>query len=497
MRLAKKRTRGWLFAALLGNILLQCGLLVGVAAAQTADNLAAVKRVALEWPDADKNSAGVRDRVLQKLKASKAVEIVPQAGQADAVLRGKATIWVASRELLSPKSKSVEQVRYTGYASMELSGKDGQTLWSYLATPRPLQWRAITDDLGDQLARKFLEALAGKGAEANLAPAGASGATGSSAGVTLRGAGATFPAPMYLKWFESFAQARPGVQIQYAPVGSQEGAKRFLAGQTDFGASDRPLSDQELNAPNGRVLQIATLVGAVVPIFNVNGATEGLNVTPEVLAGILMGKIRRWDAPEIHAINKHVRLPDEAIQVIHRSDGSGTTYALTDYLSKMSPEWQTTLGTGTSVNWPVGEGAEGNEGVATTVRKTPNSIGYVEFLYALQHELSFVAVRSASGEYVKADLDSVTAAAKTAELPKEDRFGVSITNASGKHVYPIATFTWLLVPAQGRDAEKTAALRELLRWILTSGQRQCAGLGYAPLPAEFANRELQALSALH
>jgi len=220
---------------------------------------------------------------------------------------------------------------------------------------------------------------------------------------------------------------------------------------------------------------------------------DELNLTPEVIAGIFLGKIQRWNAPEIRAINKHGHLPDEAITVVHRSDGSGTTFAWTDYLGKVSAEWKASLGAGTTMKWPVGTGAEGNEGVATAVRNTANSIGYVEFLYALQHELNFAAVRNASGEYVKADLDSVTAAAKTMAIPAKGEFGGSITNAAGRHVYPIATLTWLLVPTEGRDAAKTAALRDLLRWVLTNGQRQCEGLGYAPLPGEFASKELQAV----
>jgi phosphate transport system substrate-binding protein len=208
-----------------------------------------------------------------------------------------------------------------------------------------------------------------------------------------------------------------------------------------------------------------------------------------------MGKIQRWNAPEIRAMNKGAHLPDDAIVVIHRADGSGTTYAWTDYLSKVSPDWKSSIGEGTTVNWPTGSAAEHNDGVADAVRKTPNSIGYVEFLYALQHELDYAAVRNASGEFVKADLDSVTAAAKTATIPTGQGFGVSITNASGKHTYPIATFTWLLVPQTPNDPSKQTTLRELLRWMLTAGQKQCEGLGYAPLPPEFANRELEALSA--
>jgi len=459
-------------------------------AAQTAENLASVKRVVVDWAEADKGSAAVRDRVLQRLKASSAVEIVGQASEAQAILHGKATLWVTGHMSLSGRAKSGEQTVYGGFATMELSGKDGQVLWSYLATPRTRGWRTITDDLADQLTHEFLAALHGK-EKGELGSESAAAGKGGATKIVLSGAGSTLAAPIYQKWFESFTRLRPELQVQYAAVGSEEGIKRVLAGETDFGATEVPLSEERLRA-SGRLLQVATMVGAVVPIHNVAGLDE-LNLTPEVIAGIFLGKIQRWNAPEIRAINKHGHLPDEAITVVHRSDGSGTTFAWTDYLGKVSAEWKASLGAGTTMKWPVGTGAEGNEGVATAVRNTANSIGYVEFLYALQHELNFAAVRNASGEYVKADLDSVTAAAKTMAIPAKGEFGGSITNAAGRHVYPIATLTWLLVPTEGRDAAKTAALRDLLRWVLTNGQRQCEGLGYAPLPGEFASKELQAV----
>lgn len=479
-------------------VVLLCGFSDRSAEAQTAETIVGVKRVAVDWPGTEKGSTAVRDRLVQKLKVGGAVEIVAQEAQADVVLHGNATIWVTAYVSSSPKSKSAQQAIYRGYASAEVTGKDGRVLWSYLVTPRPVGWRSITDDLADQLAHEFLDASRSKNSGEKAARTTTSPAqSGVVAITTLSGAGATFPAPMYKKWFESFEHARPEIQIQYAAVGSEEGIHRVLAGQSDFGATDMPLSEQQLNAPAGHLLQIATMLGAVVPIYNVKGAPDGLNLTPEVLAGVFLGKIRRWNAPEIRAINKRAHLPDEAIEVIHRSDGSGTTFAWTDYLSKVSPEWKTSVGSGTTVSWPVGTSAEHNEGVAVAVRKTLNSIGYVEFLYALQHELDFATVRNAAGEFVKADLDSVTGAAKTGVIAENGGFGLSITNAAGKHVYPIATFTWLLVPVESRDAGKTAALRELIRWILTSGQKQCEGLGYAPLPGGFASQELQSLAVLH
>ncbi len=260
----------------------------------------------------------------------------------------------------------------------------------------------------------------------------------------------------------------------------------------DFAASDMPLSGEELSKAGG-LRQLATVLGAVVPIYNVEGAPDGLNLTGEVLVGIYSGTIVRWNDPAIRAVNPGVRLPDSAITVIHRSDGSGTTFVFTDYLSKVSPEWKTKVGSGTTVAWPTGAGAERNEGVAELVNKTRDSIGYVEFIYALQHELKFGAVRNVSGAFVKADIDSVTSAAKSVTLPAGSDFRFSITNAPGKHTYPISSFTWLVLPAELKDKQKQSAMLDLLRWILTTGQKECNSLGYPPLPAELAAQELRSL----
>jgi phosphate ABC transporter phosphate-binding protein len=465
---------------------------------QTAENLAIVKRVALEWSGSEHGSSAIRDRLVQKLKASKKLEFVANPGGADGILHGDVRVWVSSYVSTTPKSNAVQQPVYRGYASVEVTGKGGRTLWSYLATPRSPGWKNITEDLSDQLAQALLSALAKKdAADENPSAHGANTDSAHSANsIDLQGAGATFPAPMYQKWFEGFTHSRPDVKITFAAVGSEEGIRRFSSGQVDFGASDMPLPAEQWNAPGKKILQLATLLGGVVPIYNVTGAPDGLNFTGEVLAGIFLGKIQRWNAPEIRAINKRAHLPDEAIVVIHRSDGSGTTFVWTEYLSKVSTEWKSSVGVGPEVKWPTGNGAEHNDGVAMMVRKTRNSIGYVELLYALQNELEFAAVRNASGEFVKADLDSITAAAKSAVLTEEQGFAVSITNAKGKHAYPISTFSWLLLPENSNspDAAKQAALRELLRWMLTSGQKQCEGLGYAPLPTEIVNRELNVLA---
>jgi phosphate transport system substrate-binding protein len=462
---------------------------------QDAERSSEVTRIALDWEETEKLPLLIRDHVIQRLKASPVLELVADPSQAEAVLHATARVWITGYVSSSPRSKSNQQASYQGFASAELTGKGGKTLWSILVTPRTVGWKSITDDLSDQLVRAFLATLANKDSGQKSSASGTPAAeTAPSSPTVLDGAGATFPAPIYQKWFESFERTHPEIRVRYDAVGSGEGIDRFLAGKTDFGASDMPLSDKQLGPAGAKTLHFATVLGAVVLIYNVETAPAGLNLSPEVLTGILLGKIRRWSAPEIHAINKGAHLPDREIVVVHRSDGSGTTYVLTDYLSKVNQEWRSAMGSGTAVNWPVGVGAERNEGVADTVRKTPNSIGYVEFIYALQHELNFAAVRNSAGDFVKADLDSVTAAGKSAGTG--DDFRVSITNATGKHVYPIATFTWFLVPADIREPAKKAALRELLRWMLTAGQKQSSSLGYAPLPANVASRELQSLSSL-
>jgi len=328
-------------------------------------------------------------------------------------------------------------------------------------------------------------------------PAGALTANASAASGAIHGAGATFPWPLYQEWFESFQQKLPNVRIQYDPVGSESGIRLLTEGEIDFAGTDMPLSDEAMAQSKVRFLQLATVLGAVVPIYNVSKLDHPLNFTPAALSGIYLGKITRWNDPVIRASNPGASLPDSEIVVVHRSDGSGTTFAWTDYLSKVSPEWKQHVGGAAgSISWPVGRGAERNEGVAALVRQTPNSIGYVELIYAIQHELRFGAVRNAAGKFVKADLVSVTAAASgVAEAAKLD-FRFSITNAPGKDAYPIATFTWLLLPAGTEQAPKRSAVLEFLRWALTSGQKECSGLGYAPLPAGVANQELQLINTL-
>jgi phosphate ABC transporter phosphate-binding protein len=263
----------------------------------------------------------------------------------------------------------------------------------------------------------------------------------------------------------------------------------------DFAASDMQLAKDTMPS-SALILHFPTVLGGVVPIYNLSGLDRPLNLTPQVLAGVYSGAIRRWNDPRIRESNHGIRLPDAEIAVVHRSDGSGTTYVWTSYLSLASPEWKSQYGSGSRVNWPVGASATGNAGVAQLVSKTPNAIGYVELIYAIQHQLNYAAVRNPAGQFIKADLASITAAASDASASQNSDFRFSILNTSGKYAYPISTFTWLLVPAQQSDSPKQAAIAAFLRWMLTTGQKQCESLGYAPLPRPIVARELDAVNQL-
>ncbi len=312
------------------------------------------------------------------------------------------------------------------------------------------------------------------------------------AAVLINGAGATFPYPLYSKWFDEFHKRQPEVQINYQSIGSGGGIRQVTERTVDFGATDGPMTDEQLaNAPVP-LLHLPTALGADVPSFNLAGI-EHLRFTPDALAGIFLGKITRWDDPAIASANPGVKLPPNSIVPVHRSDGSGTTYVFTDYLAKVSPEWQQSVGKGTSVNWPVGLGGKGNEGVSGLIKQTPNSMGYVELIYALQNKLSYGDVRNRSGEFIRASIESVTAAAAAAAANMPADFRVSITDAAAKDAYPISSFTWLLVPTRIVDADKGNAIKQFLQWMLTEGQQLSAALNYAPLPSAVIALEQQAL----
>ena len=309
---------------------------------------------------------------------------------------------------------------------------------------------------------------------------------------TLNGAGATFPYPIYSKWFNEYHKLHPDIQINYQSIGSGGGIRQITAGTVDFGASDMPMTDKQLEEAKAKILNLPTVLGAVVPAYNIPGFTGEIKFTPEALAGIFLGKITKWNDKTITSANPGLNFPDRDIIVVHRSDGSGTSFIWTDYLSKVSSEWKTQVGSDTSVRWPLGMGGKGNEGVAGLVRQLQGSIGYVELIYALQNNIPYGSVRNSSGNFVKASLESVTAAAASAAKMPAD-FRVSITNSPGKDAYPISSFTWLLIPAQSKNAANGKILADFLNWMVSDGQKMTAALAYAPLPDNVAAKEKEAI----
>ena len=312
----------------------------------------------------------------------------------------------------------------------------------------------------------------------------------------LNGAGATFPYPIYSKWFDEYHKLHPDIQINYQSIGSGGGIRQLLTGTVDFGASDGPMSDEQLAQAKVHILHFPTVLGADVPSYNIPGVNSELNFTPDALVGIFLGRITKWDDPAIARENPSVKLPKQDIVVVHRSDGSGTTYIWTDYLSKVSGEWQSKVGKGTSVNWPVGLGGKGNEGVTGVVKQTPGAIGYVELIYAIQNKLPFGRVKNTAGVFVKADLNSVTEAAQGAAANMPEDFRVSITNAPGKGSYPISSFTWLLIPQQIAPANKGKVLVDFLKWMVGDGQKYTTALAYAPLPKAVVAKEEKAIGRI-
>ena len=319
--------------------------------------------------------------------------------------------------------------------------------------------------------------------------------------VLINCGGATFPYPMYSKWFDVYHKKFPALAFNYASIGSSGGIKQVTEGTVDFGASDGPMTDEQLKLFREKrgfgVLHFPTVLGADVPTYNVPGITGQLNFTGEALVGIFFGKITKWNDPELVKANPGVKLPANNILVVHRSEGSGTTYVWVDYLAKISPEWKQKVGVAGSVNWPVGVGGKGNEGVSGQIKQTPNSIGYVELIYAVQNKMTYGKVKNSSGVFVNADLASVTAAAAKASNTMPDDFRVSITNADGKDVYPISSFTWLLVPEKIADATKKKAIMDFLKWMLTDGQNETEALDYAKLPKPVVDKELKAIAKIH
>jgi phosphate transport system substrate-binding protein len=462
-------------------------LLAGVsslALGQNATSLGAVRNVYVGSFGDQAGAQELRQALIDALKHSKlrVLTSVP----ADAVLEGIGEIWIRGHHSLSPRARTNDvyaEPIYGGYLSVRARGKNGEVLWSYFVNPKHAGFGGdLKHDLAGRLVDNLTEAISSS-ADTPDTLAGFGGKP-----VTLRGGGATFPYPVYEQWFSSFHTVNPLVQFAYEPVGSQAGLEELRIGRFNFAGSDIPVGALADSAVRTSLLEFPSVVGAVVIIYNLPQWDGDLRLTPEVLAGILDGHIREWNHSAIHLLN-HGSLPDRRIQVVHRSDGSGTTFALTEYLSKVSEKWRAAIGKGAAVNWPVGEGANGNEGVAKLVEQTPYSLGYTEFIYAFRHRLPSAPIQNAAGNFIQADLPSIAAAAASGIDSIPPDFAVSLSNAPGRQSYPISTFTWLVFPRQFENKP----LRQFLQWMLVVGQKQCMALGYAPLSRSIIEREQRAL----
>jgi phosphate transport system substrate-binding protein len=317
---------------------------------------------------------------------------------------------------------------------------------------------------------------------------GGGGGAAEGGAIHLQGAGATFPNPLYQKWLSEYGKAHPDVKIDYQSIGSGGGIKQIKEQTVDFGASDAPMKDDDLKSAPGELLHIPTVLGAVVVTYNLQGVAQPLRFSPQSIADIFLGKLKRWDDPALKADNPGVALPAADITVVHRSDGSGTSAVFTDYLSKVSPEWKEKVGAGTSPNWPVGQGGKGNEGVTGQIKNQPNTIGYVELAYAVQNKLPAALVKNASGNFIEPSLDAVTAAATESLPTTPEDLRVSITNAGGQSAYPISSYTYILAYKDQKDAAKGHALVGFLWWAVHDGESFARDLQYAPLPADIVKR---------
>ena len=328
---------------------------------------------------------------------------------------------------------------------------------------------------------------------AALAVAAIAGVTLAAQGVQINGAGASFPNPIYSKWFSEYNKLNPNVRINYQPLGSGAGIKQLTSQTVFFGASDQPMTPDQMQAAPGRVLHFPTVLGAVVPMYNLPGVTQELKFSGPVLADIVLGKITKWNDPALVKLNPDVKLPATDLTFVHRAEGSGTTYILVDYLAKVSPEFLKTVGVAASVKWPVGVAGKGSEGLTALVSQTPGALGYVELVYALQNKIAFGSVQNSAGKFIRASVESTTAAAAAAAGKMPEDFRVSITNPPGDNVYPISSFTWLLLYENPKDKAQSKLMVEFVKWALTDGQKFASELGYAPVPKNVVDLELKAL----
>jgi phosphate transport system substrate-binding protein len=459
---------------------------------QTVPTNQVKRRIYVEPFVTQAGSEKFREDVIAELRKINSISLAADESSADAILGGGGEVWVKGYRSHNPQLGKVAPsgtAVYAGFLSVELRDKNDETLWSYLATP-PEASGDVSKDLSTLIVKKLVEALAQ--GEALSPPPPVTQPT-----TILSGAGATFPFPVYEKWFTNYRRENPAVQINYEPIGSAAGVGKLLSSSVDFGASDSPEVIHEL-APGDeeKYLFFPSVVGAVVPVVNLPGLAKDIAFTPEALAGIYLGKIKRWNDPILTRANRGLRLPDLDIIVIHRSDGSGTSYAWTDYLSKSSSEWKAQVGTSLTPKWPVGLGGDGNDGVSKLVKEQGGSIGYVEFIYALQNHLSYGRVKNRNGEFVSASLETIAAAANDPTKISRD-FKVSLVDAPGAGVYPISSFTWIIVPTRIVDDTKRNALTGFLQWMMGPGQQQAAALGYLPIPKTVATKEVAAIAKIH
>lgn len=460
-------------------------------ACQLAD-AEALKRLYVEPFTTNVNAQTLREHTVAELRKLSSISLVEDESKADLILGGGGEIWVKGYQSLNPRSGRLPYDGtpiYGGYLSVELRDTYGDTLWSYLVTPG-----AGTDDISKKLSKLIVKHVA-EALEQTEAPLRTSILP--QPATTVRGAGATFPQPVYAKWFTNYRRENPNVEIAYDAIGSEAGVRKLLAREVDFGASDSPEAIHEIAASReNNYIFIPSVVGAVVPIVNLPGVSGDISFTPETLAGIYLGKIQKWNDPLLRQANPGIHLPGLDIAVVHRSDGSGTSYAFTDFLSKTSAEWKNQIGAALDPKWPTGRAASGNDGVAEVVKEFGGSIGYVEFIYALRNHLNFGKVRNTNGEFVEASLESIAVSARQCVGMTND-LQVSIVNAPGAGAYPIASFTWFVIPAHVPAGDKRNALTGFLNWMLGPGQTQAAALGYLPLPKEIVSKAQAAIAKIH
>ena len=479
-----------LIESLIGAAL--CVVLAGSAPAQQPVK-SPVKRLYVE-AFATKSEAGeLQKDVTAELRKLSSVSLVPDEKSADLVLGGGGEVWIRGYRSFNPRSHMKLPTNgtpvYGGYLAVELKNKNSVTLWSDLVTPG-----AGTDDVSKDLSKRIAERVARAIPTVEDLPLTESLPQPM---VVLDGAGATFPYPVYSKWFANYRRENMPVDITYDAIGSEAGIRRLLAGDADFGASDsREVVHDIAPAEESKYVFLPSVVGAVVPIVNLPGVDGDVAFTSEALAGIYLGKIKKWNDPVLRKANPRLNLPDLDIVVVHRSEGSGTSFAWTDYLSKTNQEWQTKVGAHLAPEWPTGRGAAGNDGVAKLVKELGGSIGYVEFIYALQNHLGYGKIRNRNGEFVEASLESIASAVNHA-AEKSGDLNMSIVDAPGAGAYPIAAFTWLVVPGHIADDAKRTAIAAFLRWMVGPGQRQAAALGYLALPKEVLGMEADAIATIH